>query len=219
MRDEEVTNEIEAFDPDTTAKLKYTIDWQDSYATKPGFIVDPKFYEGCFVIEEREVDKNNVFGVLSANTSFEYNIDYEKFEVVYLSITVTDTNQTIMPNTASAILVVQIEDENDNPPEFIGDTLTVSRRVFEEAETDVPIGNIIAIDIDGPGNNIIQYSIRSIDDAPDNWLTIEPETGVLKVLADREIGCDVPKRDDLKFEVRLFDGANETLGMVRVENA
>lgn len=159
MRDEVVTDEIEAYDPDTTAKLKFTIDWENSYATKPGFIVEPKFYEGCFVIEEREVDNRNVFGVLSANTSFEYNIDYEKYEVVYLSIIVEDTDQIIEPNTASAILVVKIDDENDNPPEFVGDTLTVSRRVIEEADKDVPIGNIIAKDIDGPGNNIIQYSI------------------------------------------------------------
>ena len=160
MRDQIITDEIEAYDPDTTADLKYTIDWEESYATKPGFIVDPKFYKGCFVIEELMIDRNNVFGVLSANSSFEYNIDYEKFEVVYLAITVEDIDQEIMPNSASAILVVQIEDENDNPPEFVGDTLTVSRRVIEEAETDVLIGNIIAIDIDGPGNNIIQYSIK-----------------------------------------------------------
>lgn len=97
---------------------------------------------------------------MSVNKSFEYNIDYEKFEVVYLWITVEDVDQEIMPNTASAFLVVQIVDQNDNPPEFVGDTLTVSRRVIEEAVQDTLIGNINARDIDGPGNNIIHYSIE-----------------------------------------------------------
>jgi hypothetical protein len=98
--------------------------------------------------------------VLSVNSSFEFNIDYEKYEVVYLAIIVEDTDQEIMPNSASGILVVRIEDENDNPPEFVDNTLTVSRRVFEEAEQDTLIGNIVARDIDGPGNNVIEYSIR-----------------------------------------------------------
>lgn len=55
--------------------------------------------------------------------------------------------------------MIRIEDENDNPPEFVGDTLTVSRRVLEEAEENTLIGSIIAEDIDGPGNNNIHYSI------------------------------------------------------------
>lgn len=46
MREQIITNEIEAFDPDTTASLEFRIDWAESYATKPGFEVDPKFYEG-----------------------------------------------------------------------------------------------------------------------------------------------------------------------------
>ena len=42
-----VTEEIEAFDPDTTANLKFTIDWAGSYAVKPGFPeVDRKLFEG-----------------------------------------------------------------------------------------------------------------------------------------------------------------------------
>lgn len=116
----------------------------------------------CFIIEELEETNNKVFGVLSVNTSFDYNIDYEKFEVVYLFIAVEDVNQEIMPNTASAFLVVRIEDENDNAPEFVKDTLTVSRKVMEEAESDTLIGTIIARDIDGPENNIIQYSITYV---------------------------------------------------------
>lgn len=96
---------------------------------------------------------------MSVNTSFEHKLDYEIFETVYLTIVVEDVDQTIMPNSASAILVIRIEDENDNAPEFVGDTLTVYRRVFEEADEGVLIGSILARDIDGPGNNIISYTM------------------------------------------------------------
>lgn len=105
---------------------------------------------------------NNKFvnASLSVNTTFHYKINYERYEVVYLFVIVEDVDQTIMPNSANTILVVRIGDENDNAPEFIDNTLEVPRRVFEEADEDTLIGNILAIDIDGPGNNIIQYSIR-----------------------------------------------------------
>jgi hypothetical protein len=195
--------------------LKYFIDWDDSYAAKPGFNVDPDFYEGCFVIDEREETKNTVFGVLSVNSSFKYNIDYEKFEILYLAIRVVDTNQTILPNEAAATLIIRIEDENDNPPEFVSDTLNISRVVVEEAIVGTQVGTIIARDIDGPLNNIIEYSMKPLGDTPQNWLTIERDTGVIKVLADKAIDCDVPiVIYDLQYEIRLFDQANETLGNV-----
>lgn len=111
------------------------------------------------MIEEFEITNNEVLGVLSVNTSFEYEIDYEKYEVVYLAISVEDENQDILPNTEAGILVVRILDENDNAPQFIGDTLTVPRRVFEEAPIETLIGSILAEDIDGPEFSIIQYSI------------------------------------------------------------
>jgi hypothetical protein len=82
------------------------------------------------------------------------------FEVVYLSIIVTDENQEVGPGSASAILVIRIEDENDNAPEFIDDTLTVTRRVFEEAEKETLIGNILARDIDGLEFSQIHFSLE-----------------------------------------------------------
>jgi hypothetical protein len=170
--------------------------------------------DSCFIIETLEVTQNLALGVLSVNSSFEFNIDYERYEVVYLAITVEDTDQKIMPNSASGILVVRIEDENDNPPEFVDNTLTVSRRVLEEADLDTLIGNIVARDIDGPGNNVIEYSISPLAGTPDGWIKIEAATGVITVAEDQSIDCDTPPRFTLDFQVKLFDGANETVGEV-----
>jgi hypothetical protein len=63
-------------------------------------------------------------------------------------------------NQSTALLPVLIGDENDNPPEFVGDTLTVARSVVEEATTGILVGNIMARDVDGPGNNIISYAMK-----------------------------------------------------------
>jgi hypothetical protein len=46
VRDEIITGEILAEDPDTTANLVLEIDWENSYASKPGFNVEKEFYEG-----------------------------------------------------------------------------------------------------------------------------------------------------------------------------
>lgn len=100
-----------------------------------------------------------MFAALSVNPDFAYDIDYEKYELVYLTIIVEDLNQVVGAPTDSGRLVVSILDLNDNAPEFIDNTLAVARRVIEEAASDTLIGNINAIDIDGPGNNVIEYSI------------------------------------------------------------
>lgn len=78
---------------------------------------------------------------------------------MYIMIGVRDKNTVVNEDTAYAMLTIEIEDENDNAPEFVGDTLTITRRVVEEAEEGIYIGIIRAIDIDGPGNNEIQYSM------------------------------------------------------------
>lgn len=46
VRDAVVTSEIEANDPDTTAKLTLSIDWSSSYATKLGLETERHFYVG-----------------------------------------------------------------------------------------------------------------------------------------------------------------------------
>lgn len=74
------------------------------------------------------------------NPEFERKIDYESYEVIYLSITVTDHNQEENDNSAEGVLTIRIDDENDNKPEFILDTLDTNRNVVEEASEGTIIG-------------------------------------------------------------------------------
>jgi hypothetical protein len=105
---------------------------------------------------------NDVPAEISVNPNkqaFPFEIDYEKYYFMYIMIEVCDRNTEKNDNTTYAMLTIEIEDENDNAPEFIGNTLQVMRRVVEESETDIFVGSILARDIDGPGNNEIKYSM------------------------------------------------------------
>ncbi|CRL07387.1 CLUMA_CG020361, isoform A [Clunio marinus] len=215
LEDVIVTEDISAFDPDTSSALEFSINWENSYALKSGIPVENIYYEGCFQIES-SLNGDTSIGVLKTSTSFEYDIDFERFDIIHLEIVVEDTNQTILPNSASAMLVINIKDENDNKPEFVGDTLTLSRDLVEDAKVGNLIGNIIAIDIDGPGNNIIKYSISSFDDdTPDEWIEIDSVTGVLTV-SNPNISCDVPRIEYLNYQISISDGVYEEVGNIAI---
>lgn len=79
---------------------------------------------------------------------------------MYIMIGVEDKKSIVNDATAYAILTIEVLDENDNAPIFIPNSLNVTRRVTENVtETGTFIGSIMATDIDGPGNNIISYTM------------------------------------------------------------
>lgn len=49
----------------------------------------------CFVITADTTDRNNVKGTISINPDFGRDIDYEEYEVLYLTIQVVDTEQEV----------------------------------------------------------------------------------------------------------------------------
>ncbi|XP_055680929.1 protein dachsous-like [Lutzomyia longipalpis] len=214
-----VTMEILATDPDTTADLEFSIDWSQSYAIKYGQEAEKHTYENCFIIEKHPETINRVFGHLIVNPEFEYDVDYEMYEMIYLTIRVEDLNQEVNEGTAEAILTVRIEDVNDNAPEFIGDTLETLRSVVEEALTGTLIGTIMAEDIDGPQFNQITYSIEAVVEqgTTPGWVRINPSTGVIEVDADQAIDCDDPKLDYLEYVITLSDGDHITTGNIKID--
>lgn len=106
-------------------------------------------------------------------------IDFEKFEVLYLVVGLTDTEQEIgdgfVKGISSSSLLVALEtltwlipgtvtitivDLNDNAPQWTPGTLETLRYVREEASTDTVIGNVLATDDDGPDFNQVTYRIE-----------------------------------------------------------
>ncbi len=144
----------------TRIQCRKGILWRVRAANQNYSRVKTTIYFRCFIIEKIEENRNKIYGQLKVNSSFKYNIDYEKYEIIYLNLIVIDLNQEVNSNQSTALLPVLIGDENDNPPEFVGDTLTVARSVVEEATTGSLVGNIVARDVDGPGNNIISYAMK-----------------------------------------------------------
>lgn len=152
-------------DPDSSAELVFSIDWENSYAVKTGATVSSAVFEGCLVFQVDRTNPNHVVGKLVVNPDFDQTtihqkLDYEAYETLFLNIKLEDKKQEIPPGDTETLLVIQIGDVNDNAPEFVGRTLTDERFVLEEATAGSIVGTIAAIDKDGPLYNKITYSLR-----------------------------------------------------------
>uniref|UniRef100_A0A182JZH0 Cadherin domain-containing protein n=1 Tax=Anopheles christyi TaxID=43041 RepID=A0A182JZH0_9DIPT len=201
---EELTAEIIGTDPDTEAELEFSIDWSNSYGTKSGIRAKAETYENCFYIQEEKVNRQRTIGTIRVNPDFPMKVDYEMYDTLFLVIRLVDRNQTIMPNMVETVVAVQIDDENDNPPYFDENTLTVVRLVKERSDSGVTIGNIIAHDIDGPGNNEITFAMEPLDPAHQGWMNID-DNGILRVEGNRSIDCDLPPIDRVLQNVTVSD--------------
>ncbi|XP_075148855.1 cadherin-AgCad1-like [Haematobia irritans] len=210
-----ITEKIEARDPDTTANLQFNILWSMSYATKSGQEIDSELFADCFVIHMERVTNNWVFGHLKINEQFQHQVDYEKYDTIFLAIQVIDVNQEIDDNSSIAILTIRVDDINDNEPEFVVGNLQEPRYITEMAEIMSTIGTIEAFDIDGPGNNEVTFSIKPLGNLTSPGLIhINQSTGLLKVAG--LIQCDIPKIYFLEYEVTIDDGIHKTTGKFNI---
>lgn len=206
-------------DPDTTAQLKFSIDWQSSYAVKTGAPVDPEVFEDCLIIDVDSTDHNRVTGRIRVNpelnqSTINERLDYEAYETLFLTVRLVDEKQVIPPGDTEAIIVIQIGNVNDNEPEFVGNTLDVERVVLEEADRGTIVGTIAAIDRDG---DPITYSITPKNPNHEGWIAIA-STGMLTVDAsEKPIDCDVPIIQEIPLEVTLFDGLYTTKGSIAIK--
>ncbi|XP_048489545.1 cadherin-87A-like [Plutella xylostella] len=205
----EITRGVTASDPDTTAELHFEIDWDASSATKQGRNADRAEFVECVKIETiypDEENKGNAIGLIVANEIRPgVTIDFEEFEVLYLSVKVTDKNTVIGDPDDQLMFTIIIIDMNDNPPVWSAGTLDASFRVREVASTGVVIGSVLATDIDGPLYNQIRYSIREREDTPAGLVKIDRLTGQIDVDADQAIDADEPPRPALHYTVIASD--------------
>uniref|UniRef100_A0A182N760 Cadherin domain-containing protein n=1 Tax=Anopheles dirus TaxID=7168 RepID=A0A182N760_9DIPT len=202
---EDEVAQIIGTDPDTEADLLFSIEWSSSYGTKSGVRAKAETYENCFYIHEERVNRQRTIGTIRVNPDFgPQDVDYEMYDTLFLLIRLVDRNQTIMPNTVETMVTIQIGDENDNAPVFDNDTLKVVRSVKEQSDAGVTIGNIIAYDIDGPGNNEMSFSMVPLDPAHTDWMAID-NNGIITVKLDRAIDCDTPPIDAVQQNVTVSD--------------
>ncbi|XP_045516186.1 cadherin-23-like isoform X1 [Pieris brassicae] len=191
-----VTRDIRAEDADSTADLLYHIQWDASYATKQGRHVDASHYKEVVTIETSYPDGHHrsAVGTLLVREIREgITIDYEEFDMLYLSVRVEDRNTVIGDPYDEALFVVVIIDLNDNAPVWDENTLSQHFTVRERSSSDVVIGSVLATDIDGPLYNQVRYTLRPRGDTPKNLVKIDLRTGQLTVDDDNAIDADEPR--------------------------
>ncbi|XP_045767241.1 cadherin-23-like [Maniola jurtina] len=204
---------ITATDPDTTADLNFEIVWNSSYATKQGRETDPTEYVGCLDIETSYPDPDNrgsaVGRLVVKEIRYNVTIDFEEFEVLYVTIKVVDKNTVIGTDYDELTFTITIIDMNDNAPEWVENTLNQTLRVRENSASNTIIGSVQATDIDGPLYNQVRYTIFPREDTPKDLVKIDFVTGQIEVDLDNAIDADIPPRDNLYYTVIASDKCTE----------
>ncbi|XP_064085331.1 cadherin-23-like [Macrobrachium nipponense] len=134
---------INASDPDTTASLTFDIEWAKSTAHKGAEEVSIEKVKKWFVVK-KIADGEAAEAALVVGDKAP---DREDADTLRLSIKVTDekTDQGYL-DKASQFLEIQILDENDTPPEFVGDYSDL--KVLENSEEGTLIVVVEASDAD-----------------------------------------------------------------------
>ncbi|CAH0582882.1 unnamed protein product [Chrysodeixis includens] len=207
--------DIEATDPDLDAQLEFEIDWEQSYATKQGRPTPAIEFHNCLeIITVPTESRHRVVGRLDVREiRTGVTIDYEEFEILYLSVRVIDRNT--VPGAidyAESILAINIIDMNDNWPIWAAGQLSQSLRVREGSAAGVVIGSLLATDIDGPLYNKVRYSLVPIGETKPDLVTIDPIFGQLTVLTGGQIDADEPKTWALEYTVTASDRCVEDDG-------
>ncbi|KAH0562932.1 hypothetical protein KQX54_001655, partial [Cotesia glomerata] len=81
---------IQTTDPDSDAKLIFSIDWDSTTALKNSVEVDPSYYCRHLDIVTNYPKKQT--GYAEGNISISRRIDYEALDVIFLTVVVTDLN-------------------------------------------------------------------------------------------------------------------------------
>ncbi|KAK3100154.1 hypothetical protein FSP39_015442 [Pinctada imbricata] len=130
-------------------------------------------------------------------------IDYEQASSHTIGIKAID-NSVYNPKSSTINVIIEVEDINDNPPEFEQDPVILTRR------ENLPMGHVIytftATDRDSGPNGTVQYTIES--QRPDKgYLTVDPNTGKLSIAKS----IDYEETRQLSLTVKAEDSAPKTV--------
>nr|ASV70529.1 cadherin-like protein [Hyphantria cunea] len=200
---------ITASDPDTDAELVFEIDWESSYATKQGRDTPTFEFHNCVEIKTvypDPSDKRRAEGLLFVKEIRPgVTIDFEEFEVLYITVRVIDLKTEIGLDYDEATFTIIIIDMNDNKPLWAEGSLAQEFRVRERSDAGVVIGSVLATDIDGPLYNQVRYTIMPRENTPENLVQIDFNTGQITVKTSNEINADVPRTFHLYYTLRASD--------------
>ncbi|KAJ3664683.1 hypothetical protein Zmor_000233 [Zophobas morio] len=208
--------EISASDDDTDANLEFSIDWDNSYATKNSIQLSDESFATIRCVEITTVadSEDNKVATAQLTVTQPETLDFEVFDELFLMVVVTDLNQADGNGVDSAYLVISVQDVNDNAPVFGDDIETEKWQVMENAAPGTLIATVVAVDLDIA--DVLTYSIEGVDkDSPSDWVTID-ETGLVTVNSN-SIDCDNPVRESVKYNVTASDGTFTTTATITVD--
>ncbi|XP_069510270.1 protocadherin gamma-A6-like isoform X31 [Ambystoma mexicanum] len=133
-------------------------------------------------------------------------LDREKVPQYNITITATDSGTPSLSTTETIIL--QITDENDNPPVF--HQMSYSAYIMENIPQGTSVFAAKATDLDWGKNARISYSIVDghIGDVPlSSYISINSESGVIYALQS----FDFEKFRDFQIQVKAQDGGSPAL--------
>ncbi|XP_042182005.1 protocadherin Fat 2 [Oncorhynchus tshawytscha] len=148
-----------------------------SALTRDGTETEPIVYSIVSGNEGARFYLHPATGVLAVNGS----LDFERCREYYLSLEGTRGKSTLSDIT---MVIINITDVNDNTPVF--GQRDYSADVSEDLSPGDVVMQVTAIDLDGPLNNLIHYSISSGD--PQGQFSIDPRSGeiIVRATLDRE---------------------------------
>lgn len=207
---------ITGTDPDTYPLLEFSINWNRSLAIKNGQKV--QYGNGCVMVETDFKLPNPATAYLRVSNKNKCELDYELFDTLNIFLVVTDKNQTSGINKAEVQITIGILDINDNAPEFVQETINLKKKVIERSEKNTVIGTVTAIDRDGPGNNVVTYSIRPVDEkTPVTWVAIHETLGEIFVATGDVIDADSPPIKEIRYIVIASDSELHTPTEITIE--
>ncbi|XP_016409125.1 protocadherin Fat 2 [Sinocyclocheilus rhinocerous] len=148
-----------------------------SALTKDGTESEPVRYTVISGNEDSRFQINPMTGLLAVNSA----LDFELCREYYLSVEGARGKPSL---SDIATVIINITDVNDNPPVF--NRSSYSAVIAEDISPGDMVLQVRAVDLDGPPNNFIIYSIVSGD--PQQPFSIDPRTGHVTVRStlDRE---------------------------------
>ncbi|XP_055710433.1 cadherin-87A isoform X2 [Phlebotomus papatasi] len=139
-------------------------------------------------------DIDEITGVIRTKT----RIDYESIKSIHFNVTVTDTG--IPQLTSTAMVTVDVINENDNDPEF--NTTEYRFEIPENSPRGTIIGRVEASDADEGAFGEIVYSLVG---EQSSYFSIDPDTGVI-VVQDAS-GLDREREPEISITVVAMDKA------------
>ncbi|XP_061091766.1 protocadherin Fat 2 isoform X2 [Conger conger] len=131
-------------------------------------------------------------GVLSVTD----NLDYEAQSKHVLTVRATDS---VIGAFSDATVEIEVEDINDNAPEFL--QLTYTAHLLERSPTGTSVLQVLAVDKDSGRNKDITYQITGTGKNETDFFEINPQSGLLVTTQE----LDYEDRQQYRLIVKAID--------------